>query len=367
MASPAKTTTANAPESYKIRNTHQIRELEAQADLQTVIKSLPRELFEKNMTKAYISLVSSVVCVALGYVSLALNPFPALFPLLWVFTGTALTGFFVLAHDAGHRSFSPRRWENDLVGHVLLLPLLYPFHCWRVMHDKHHKYTNHIEEDNAWAPLRPEFFKSLPPVTQFLYAQARGYFWWLASIGHWLAIHFDPKLYREQDRKDATFSMRVVQAFALVLFPTLFYFGSVSGGILGGFWTIINFWLMPFLVYHFWMSTFTLIHHTRFDVPFYEAQQWTAVTGQLFSTIHCEFPAWVEYLCHNINVHIPHHISTAIPSYNLPKAHKEIKSRWGAFIHETRFDWPLMKGIVRSCHLYNDEDGYYRAVQDLKD
>jgi acyl-lipid omega-6 desaturase (Delta-12 desaturase) len=278
--------------------------------------------------------------VALGYVSLALNPYSVLFPLLWVFTGTALTGFFVLAHDSGHRSFSPRRWENDLVGHVLLLPLLYPFHCWRIMHDKHHKYTNHIEEDNAWAPLRPEVFQSLPPVFRFLYAQARGYFWWLASIGHWLAIHFNPKLYREQDRKDATFSMRLVQAFALVLFPTLFYIGSLSGGVLGGFWTIIN---------------------------FYEAQQWTAVTGQLFSTIHCDFPAWVEYLCHNINVHIPHHVSTAIPSYNLPKAHKEIKARWGPFIHETRFDWPLMKGIVRSCHLYNDEDGYYRAVQDLKD
>jgi len=32
------------------------------------------------------------------------------------FTGTALTGFFVIAHDCGHRSFAKRRWVNDLVG-----------------------------------------------------------------------------------------------------------------------------------------------------------------------------------------------------------------------------------------------------------
>jgi omega-6 fatty acid desaturase (delta-12 desaturase) len=63
-------------------------------------------------------------------------------------------------------------------------------------------------------------------------------------------------------------------------------------------------------------------------------------------------------LCHDINVHIPHHISTAIPFYRLRMAHASIKENWGDHIHECRFGWPLMKEIVQECHLYHPEDNY---------
>jgi len=66
-----------------------------------------------------------------------------------VFTGTALTGFFC-AHDCGHRSFAKQRWVNDLVGHLFMLPLIYPFHSWRILHNTH---TNKLDVDNAWQPF----------------------------------------------------------------------------------------------------------------------------------------------------------------------------------------------------------------------
>jgi len=68
--------------------------------------------------------------VGLGYAGL-----PSLLGfsyLAWIFTGTALTGF--IAHDCGHRSFAKQRWVNDLVGHLFMLPLIYPFHSWRILH-----------------------------------------------------------------------------------------------------------------------------------------------------------------------------------------------------------------------------------------
>lgn len=37
----------------------------------------------------------------------------------------------------------------------------------------------------------------------------------------------------------------------------------------------------------------------------------------------------VEILCHDINVHIPHHISPRIPSYNLRDAHQSLQENWG--------------------------------------
>lgn len=45
--------------------------------------------------------------------------------------------------------------------------------------------------------------------------------------------------------------------------------------------------------------------------------EWDAAKAQLNGTVHCDFPAWVEFLTHDISVHVPHHVSTGIPWYNL--------------------------------------------------
>jgi acyl-lipid omega-6 desaturase (Delta-12 desaturase) len=124
-----------------------------------------------------------------------------------------------------------------------------------------------------------------------------------------------------------------------------------------GFWGLINFWLVPFLVYHFWMSTFTIVHHTLPEIPFKPESEWNEVEAQLFGTVHCDYPKWVEFMCHDISVHIPHHISTAIPSYNLRKAHRFLKSVWGDRLIERKFNLSLM-GEVGKCHLYHADRNY---------
>jgi omega-6 fatty acid desaturase (delta-12 desaturase) len=300
------------------------------------------------------SLAVNLAAVILAYAALALNPWWWLLPILWVFAGTALTGLFVVAHDCGHRTFSTSRRVNDLIGHLALLPLLYPFHGWRIKHNQHHTYTNQIELDNAWRPLGVAEYRSLDPVTRAAYRFARGWGWWFASAIHQFSLHFNPALYRERDRKDVRLSAALALGAAAVLFPGLF--------VLGGPWAIVQFWLVPWLVYHFWMSTFTLVHHTHPDIPFYRANDWTPVTAQLFSTVHCTYPRWVEFLCHDINVHIPHHVSTAIPHYRLRTAHAALKCHWSDYMHETEFSWSLMRSIVHECHLH-DETGYYLPCQ----
>ena len=55
-------------------------------------------------------------------------------------------------------------------------------------------------------------------------------------------------------------------------------------------WGLVKFWLMPWLVYHFWMSTFTLVHHTGVDVQFTPASEWNEAMAQLAGTIHCDYP-----------------------------------------------------------------------------
>jgi acyl-lipid omega-6 desaturase (Delta-12 desaturase) len=322
----------------------------ADLKLRDILNTLPRELFLKDSRKAWTQVALSIAMVALGYVALAYSPL-YLLPFAWIFTGTALTGFFVLGHDCGHRSFSNKKWVNNLVGHLAFLPLIYPFHGWRIGHNLHHKHTNKLDIDNAWQPWKQEVYKDLNMGMKGVYHAIRGKLWWTGSIFHWALVNFDWTRCQGKERQQMRFS-------------TLFV---IIGGGIGltaltlttGWWGLVKFWLMPWLVYHFWMSTFTVVHHTARNIPFAPAAEWNEAIAQLTGTVHCDYPKWVEVLCHDINVHLPHHISTAIPSYNLRAATDVIREKWGHYGLQSRtFNWELMKEITEECHLYDPADIY---------
>ncbi len=322
--------------------------------LRDILRTLPREVFLKNRRKAWTTLVINVLAVAAGYWAIAMVPW-FLLPIAWIFTGTALTGFFVLGHDCGHRSFANRKWVNNWVGHLMMLPLIYPFQSWRILHNHHHKHTNKVEIDNAWHPFKPEFYDSLDNFKQWGYRRLRGKFWWLASIVHWAGLHFDWRPFEGKQRSQVRFSALFVLVGAAIGFPLLI--GTL------GVWGFVKFWLLPWLVYHFWMSTFTLVHHTAPHIPFASENEWSEAQAQLAGTVHCDYPAWVEFLCHDINVHVPHHLSTAIPSYNLRAAHRILKEKWGDYLTECRFSWSLMQDITEKCHLYDPDECYISFQQ----
>ncbi len=319
--------------------------------LKDIIKTLPRECFVQDRRKAWTTAIISVLMVSLGYLSLIFSPW-FLLPVAWLFTGTALTGFFVIGHDCGHRSFAKRHWVNDVVGHLFMMPLIYPFHSWRIKHNYHHAHTNKLDEDNAWHPIRPEVFEGWDKVKQSAFQVfITKRLWWVGSVGHWAVVHFDWRNFKPKEQSSVKLSVAVVALFAAIAFPSLI--------ATSGIWGFVKFWLIPWLVYHFWMSTFTIVHHTASDVPFLEASKWNAGIAQLFGSIHCDYPRWVEFLCHDINVHVPHHISTAIPSYNLRMAYRSIQENWGTYLHdECRFSWSLMKQITDQCQLYRSDSGY---------
>ena len=327
------------------------KSLSPDTKLSDIVKTLPKEVFAKNPFKAWRSVAISVVAAVLGYLAIAFAP-PYLLPLAWFFTGTVLTGFFVIGHDCAHRSFAKQIWLNDCVGHLAMLPLLYPFHGWRIQHDVHHLHTNKLDVDNAWHPWTQQKFESEHPATRRLYRALRGGFWWLASIAHWAIHHFNPATDNVSDRERGKFTFSAVFAVVggAILLSALVYFT--------GWWGLVKFWLMPWLGYHFWMSTFTIVHHTYPDIQFKFSEDWNAAEAQLAGTVHCNYPKWVELLCHDINVHIPHHVSTAIPSYNLRAAHASLKDRWSDSMIECDFNWDLMKQVVGKCHIFHPERAY---------
>ncbi len=43
----------------------------------------------------------------------------------------------------------------------------------------------------------------------------------------------------------------------------------------------------------------------------------------------------VEFLCHDINVHVPHHVNSKIPWYNLRAATDSLRQNWGQVRYNT--------------------------------
>lgn len=316
--------------------------------LKNVIDSLPQEVFEIDDTKAWKTVAISVAAYSLGLFLIAKAPW-YLLPLAWAWTGTAITGFFVIGHDCAHKSFSRNKLAEDIVGTLAFLPLIYPYEPWRFKHDRHHAKTNMLGEDTAWHPVwRQEYETS--KVLRVALTVGYGPIRPLMSIAHWLGWHFDLKKFRPSEQNRVKISLACIFAFVAIVWPMIIY----KTGIIG--W--IKFWLMPWLGYHFWMSTFTMVHHTAPHIPFKSPEKWNAAQAQLGGTIHCDYPHWIEILCHDINVHIPHHISQKIPSYNLRLAHDSLRKNWGKYLNEAKWNWRLMKTIMTKCHIYDEENNY---------
>lgn len=326
------------------------KELPDDVKLTDIIKSMPPEVFEKDHAKAWSAVAISVVSMAACLGLIAVSPWYML-PFAWALAGTAFTGWFVVGHDCGHRSFHKNQLVEDIVGSLMFAPLIYPFEPWRIKHNVHHAHTNKLVEDTAWHPAMEKDIAQWGGVSGAIWRGILGTpikLW--ASVGHWALWHFDLNKYSEKQRPRVLVSLAVVATFMATALPALVYYTGWAG--------LVKFWLMPWLGYHFWMSTFTVIHHTAPHIPFKPASEWNAAKAQLSGTVHCDFPKWVEFLTHDISVHVPHHVSSNIPWYNLRKATDSLRKNWGEYMTECTFNPRMLKNIVTECHIYDETNNY---------
>jgi len=317
--------------------------------LMDITKVFPKDVYSKNPIKAWGQVIFTVVSAVLSVYWLSVCPW-YLLPLAWIFAGTTMTGMFVIGHDCGHLSFDKSHLVTDVVGIAMMSPLVYPFESWRIQHNLHHNNTNKLHIDNAWQPFQSDYFNSAPAWEQAIMRNIKGPFWWLASAGHQIQKHFFLNQFTPEQQPKVKISLAFVCAFAFTYFPLMWYFTGV--------WGIVKFWFIPWIIFHFWMSTMTMIHHTLPHLPFLSEDKWSDAQARLGLTVHCEFPMWVEWMTHHINVHIPHHVSTAIPSYNLRYAHNILKKHFSQYMNETIFSWKLLKDITSTCHIYNENVCY---------
>jgi bifunctional Delta-12/omega-3 fatty acid desaturase len=61
--------------------------------------------------------------------------------------GIAMTGLWVLAHEAGHGAFSTNKKIADTVGFIIHSALMSPYFAWQSSHARHHQFANNISID----------------------------------------------------------------------------------------------------------------------------------------------------------------------------------------------------------------------------
>ncbi|HEY9389878.1 MAG TPA: fatty acid desaturase [Mycobacteriales bacterium] len=314
--------------------------------------AIPREYFEPRVARGLLGFGVSWVVYLGAIVGLALAPSWLLWVPLWIVAGLGGWGLHCIAHDCGHGSFSRNRKLNVAIGHVSLLPLIYPFHSWRHVHNMHHSHTNNLALDTDWRPMPAEMYRRMPLWEKVIYHGTRTWAFWGGTINYWRVSGFRPGFFPKREmRRDVRRSILFVVIVGVLYFPPLIYFTGIRG--------LLLYFVAPWFATHAWFSLTTLMHHSSSDVPYLTEEYWTRNASRLLVTTDYVYPRWLLFLTHNISIHTPHHVAPVVPFYNLPKAQAALRERYPEMVRERRLRFGHAWGILRRLHFYDTGSGFY--------
>lgn len=315
--------------------------------------AIPREYFTPRTGRGVLGFAVSAALYAGSIIGVAFAPYWPLYLPLWMLAGLGGWGLHCIAHDCGHGSFSRSRRLNIAVGSTALLPLLYPFHAWRHVHNMHHSHTNSLELDTDWCPLPPEMYDRLSRWGKLVYSGTRTWAFWGGTIRYWLVSGFRPGFFPKRSmRRDVWRSIAFTAPAGVLYLTTLVALTGARG--------LLLFFVLPWLMTHLWFSATTLMHHSASDVPYLDSEHWTRNASKLLLTTDYAYPPVLAFLTHNISVHTPHHVAPTIPFYNLPKAQAALRRANPGMVRERALSFGGLWRILRNLHLYDGEAGFYK-------
>ncbi|SHN01206.1 omega-6 fatty acid desaturase (delta-12 desaturase) [Pseudomonas asturiensis] len=315
--------------------------------------AIPKHLFQPRIGRGLLSFVVSYMLYIVATVAVAHVHWMFYVP-LWLIAGLGGWGLFCVAHDCGHNSFSRNRTFNHILGHIALLPLLYPFHGWRHMHNMHHANTNNLEMDVDWRPVLRVQYDAMPWWDKLVYKSTRSWLFWLGTVNYQRHSGFRPSMFPKLEaRNEVRRSILFTVLAALIGLPTLVYFTGFVG--------LFLYFVAPWLAIHAWFSLTTMMHHISDDTPFLTTENWSFNSSRLLLTTDYMYPKWLLFLTHYISVHTAHHVAPIIPHYNLPEAQAALKTAFPGMVREKTMTVQDVWNVARHCHLYDPVNGFYES------
>ena len=327
--------------------------------LKPALRAIPRECLDRPLHKGVLVVFQAVGIWIISLVVLFATDHPLIVSIGWVFASLALSGMFVVGHDAAHGSLFKSKKINKIVGRILFLPELHSYEGWLLGHNRlHHGHTVREQMDFVWMPFSKDQYNSLNRFQKMQHRIEWSFlgsgFYYIRNVWWDKMISFTPpERYRAKIKKD----VRFVGAFGALTIASLFTFGLFHyGSIIGAIWLIVKIVAIPWFGFMTIIGWTVYVQHIAPDIKWWPRNEWDSYKGQIEGTTILEINPIINFLFfYNIFVHVPHHVDMRIPCYNLPKAGDALIEEFPDIKKQT-FKLKDYLNTVRACKLYDYEN-----------
>ena len=339
--------------------------------------SIPEHCFERSLIKSlFYTLHNVAICTLLFYGATWIEhlPLPSwscyqwiLWPAYWFYQGSYMFGLWILAHECGHGAFSEYSAVNDLVGLVLHSFLLVPYYSWKYSHQKHHRNTGNVDNEEVFVPrtrsyVTPFWKEFLEDSVLYNLFGMIGFLLFgllpIYLVFNWTgplkykgknANHFSPHAVMFLPKQRNGVILSDIIYFAWVV--TLVYFCCEYSCT-----HVLFYYGVPQLITNCYLALITFLQHTDTFVPHFRGEDWSWLRGAL-CTVDRSFGKWLDGVFHHISdTHVCHHLFPEIPFYHAEEATEAIRVVLGKY--RLQDDTPIWKAFWRAytnCKFVEDE------------
>lgn len=234
---------------------------------------------------------------------------------LSILAGGLLLRVFIIFHDCGHGSFFKSQRANDIWGYLSGLLVFTAYYHWRWEHAVHHANSGHLEKrgmGDIWTLTVEEYLES-SRWRKFSYRLARNpiVLFLLAPLYLFvLRERFSSTGAKPRERRSIWITNLGLAAIALVL---IHFMGFLP-------WLIVQFTILAVTgscgVWLFY------VQHQFEDTYWERKGEWDFTAAALRGSSFYKLPKVLQWFTGNIGFHHIHHLSSAIPNYNLERCHR---------------------------------------------
>ncbi len=326
--------------------------------LKHVLDVIPSRCYERSTTRGLGILARDLLIYGLAFAGLIATNNPLLLVPLWVLAGVAVSGLFVIGHDAAHDALFDSKRLNGIVGRLAMLPSLHATEVWVFGHNRvHHGHTLRQGMDFVWHPLTVDQYTELGPWAKIRHRLEWGPFgsgaYYLREVWWNKMVRFTPPdRWRRQMRRDQL----IVASFAIGVLAIMV---ALTGT--GGLWLWFKAIVVPFLLFCHTIGWVVHVHHIAPEIRWWPRREWNRYRGQVEGTTILWGPPGWELFFHWIMVHLPHHVDMRIPCYRLPEAARAIADAYPDDVDERPIRVRDYLRATRLCKLHDFESGTWHG------
>ncbi len=237
---------------------------------------------------------------------------------------------FIIQHDCGHGSFFRSNRAADLVGSVLGVITLTPYHYWKKTHAMHHATSGNLEHRGFGDidTLTVEEYRKLSAWGRFKYRVYRNplVLFGVGAVAHFVVVHRLPTIVPRSWTRERWSIMGTNLGLAAVVL--------LLGTLVG--WREFLLVQAPYTVLACSIGVWLFYVQHQFEPTYWEHNdQWQYEAAALEGSSWYHLPRPLQWLTGNIGLHHIHHLNARIPNYRLqevldsnPELHRVTRITW---------------------------------------